>query len=312
MSGEPIIAVVGSLNMDLVVPVERHPSPGETVLGGDYANYPGGKGANQAVAAARSAGSTGAVRMFGRVGDDAFGRSLRAAMERDGVLVDTVLATDAPTGVAFIQVDEAGENVIVVSPGANARLSPRDLEGAWERPPKALLMQLETPLETVLEAAKGARRAGALVILSVAPARALSAEELRDVSLVIVNQHEAAMLLHTPEAAVRQDPEAAARALLGLVPRAVITLAADGAVWAHSEGSGRQPAFPATPVDTTAAGDAFSGALAVRLAEGGTLDEAVGFACAAGALAVETRGAQPSLPHREEIEELLANARAAS
>jgi len=303
MRTRPSIAVIGSLNMDLVVPVPRHPTPGETLLGDDYASHPGGKGANQAVAAARAGGN---VRMIGRVGEDAFADVLRDALVHDGIDVQRVVASDAPTGVAFIQVDEAGENVIVVSPGANARLSPDDLEGVMEPVPDVLLLQLEVPLETVLAGAKAARAVGATVVLSVAPAQPLSADQLRDVSVLAVNQHEAAMLLRLPEAEVRSDPEAAARALLQLAPAAVVTLGGDGAVWAEANGSGRQASFEVSPVDTTAAGDAFAGALGVRLGEGASLRDAVRFASAAGALAVTVHGAQPSLPERDRIEALLA------
>lgn len=303
MPAHPAITVIGSLNMDLVVPVERHPAPGETILGGEYVAHPGGKGANQAVAAARAGG---AVRMIGRVGEDGFGRDLRRTLERDGIDVAQVRACDAPTGVAFIQVTASGENVIVVSPGANARLTPEDVAEPLEAAPAVLLLQLETPLETVLAGARIARAAGSVVVLSVAPAQSLGAEQLRDVSVLAVNQHEAAMLLAVPEAEVRADPEAAVRALCRLTPAAVVTLGADGAVWADARGSGRQPAFSVRAVDTTAAGDAFAGALGVRLGEGATLAEAVRFAAAAGALAVTRHGAQPSLPARSAIERQLA------
>ena len=303
MSDRPSIAVIGSLNMDLVVPVPRHPTPGETLLGRDYASHPGGKGANQAVAAARAGGS---VRMIGRVGEDAFSGALREALKRDGIDVRRVLASEAPTGVAFIQVDPSGENVIVVSPGANARLSPDDLEGALDPAPDVLLLQLEVPLGTVLAGAKAARADGSTVVLSVAPAQALGPDQLRDVSVLLVNQHEAAMLLRRPEAEVRSDPEAAVSALLTLAPAAVITLGGDGAVWADASGSGRHASFEVPAVDTTAAGDAFAGALGVRLGEGMPLRDAVRFASAAGALAVTAHGAQPSLPARPAIEALLA------
>jgi len=175
-----------------------------------------------------------------------------------------------------------------------------------EPAPDVLLLQLEVPLETVLAGAKAARAVGSTVVLSVAPAQALGADQLRDVSVLAVNQHEAAMLLRRPEAEVRSDPEAAARALLKLAPAAVVTLGGDGAVWADADGSGRQTAFEVSPVDTTAAGDAFAGALGVRLGEGASLRDAVRFAGAAGALAVTVHGAQPSLPERASIEALLA------
>lgn len=297
-----MIVVVGSLNMDLVVRVPRHPRPGETLLGSAYETHPGGKGANQAVAAARAGGR---VRMIGRVGEDAFGQALRAGLARDGIEVNEVRAVAAPTGVAFIAVDAAGQNSIIVSPGANASLAPTDLRAAMFGDAKVVLLQLETPLATVLEAARLGRMAGATVILNVAPAQQLGAAQLQDVNLLLVNESEAAILLATDEAAVSAAPEASARRLLTLVPQAVITLGARGVAWAEADRTGLQPAYPVTPLDTTAAGDAFAGALAVALAAGDALAQAVRFAAAAGALAVTKAGAQPSLPHRAEIDALV-------
>jgi len=303
-----MIVVVGSLNMDLVVRVPRHPQPGETLLGSAYETHPGGKGANQAVAAARAGGR---VVMIGRVGQDAFGQRLREGLQQDGIDASAVLAVAAPTGVAFIAVDEAGQNSIIVSPGANATLTEGDLTAAQLSGEalfagaKVVLLQLETPLESVLAAARLGRAAGAMVILNLAPAQALTAAQLRDVDLLLVNESEAAALLNVSEAEVNAQPEAAAAKLLALVPRAVITLGARGAAWADRRQVGLQPAFAVRVVDTTAAGDAFAGALAVALAGGKTLAQAVRFAAAAGALAVTKVGAQPSLPSRAEIAALL-------
>jgi len=303
------IVVVGSLNMDLVVGVPRFPLAGETLLGGDYARHPGGKGANQAVAAARAGG---AVAMIGRVGADAFGDALTHGLQADGVRTDGVLALpDVPTGVAFISIDPSAQNTIVVAPGANARLAPDDLEPERFEGASVVLLQLEVPLDTTLQAARLGRAAGARVVLNLAPAQPLSAAQLADVDLLLVNETEAAGLTGIAVDEVARAPERAAAALTALVPAAVLTLGAAGAAWAEAAAdadadaaagpgepaaTGLVPGFPVDAVDTTAAGDAFAGALAVRLAGGAALADAVRFANAAGALAATQAGAQPSLP----------------
>jgi ribokinase len=309
-----MIVVVGSLNMDLVVPVPRFPAAGETLLGGDYARHPGGKGANQAVAAARAGG---AVAMIGRVGRDDFGSTLLSALAADGVATDGVAALDdAPTGVAFISVDGAAQNTIIVAPGANARLGPEGLEAARFAAARVVLLQLEVPLETALAAARLARAAGARVLLNLAPALPLRPDQLADVDVLLVNETEASLLSGIPTDEVARAPEAAAAALTSLVPAVVLTLGAAGAAWAEGGATGLVPGFVVRAVDTTAAGDAFAGALAVVLANGvparsgdraagagpaaiasGTsLAAAVRYANAAGALAATAPGAQPSLP----------------
>jgi ribokinase len=307
-----VIVVVGSLNVDLVVPVSRFPTSGETLLGGDYARHPGGKGANQAVAAARAGAR---VHMLGRVGDDAFGAWLVRGLEDDGIDTGGVRAlAGVPTGVAFISVDEHAQNCIIVSPGANARLAPDDLAAAAFEGARVVLLQLEVPLPTVLAAARLGRAAGARVVLNLAPAQALGRDALSDVDVLIVNEHEAALLLAdhgdaadtgTTGDAVRAAQERAARRLTELVPSAVVTLGADGAVWAEGGESGTVPGFAVEAVDTTAAGDAFVGALGAALADGGSVRDALRFACAAGALAVTRPGAQPSLPRADEIRAFL-------
>ena len=303
------IAVVGSVNMDLVVRVARHPRPGETLLGSDYVTHPGGKGANQAVAAARLGG---AVRFVGRVGADAFGERLAAALAHDGVDIAALGRSARPSGVAFIQVDERGQNSIVVSPGANHDLSVADLSAeeadAALATASVLMLQLEVPRDVVLAAAAVARRAGALVMLNLAPARRLEPDQLADVGLLLVNEHEAAIQLGTE--AEGKTPEEWAVALCRLVPNVVITLGAEGAVWASGAKSGKVQAFKVEPVDTTAAGDAFAGALAYYLARAGSWaeDAAVRFASAAGALATTRPGAQPSLPALADVTAMLREA----
>lgn len=300
----PEIVVVGSINMDLVVHLERHPLPGETLLGSDYQTFPGGKGANQAVAAARSGGR---VRMVGCLGSDGFGGQLLEGLIHDGIDTHWIKRVEGPSGVAFIAVNAQGQNSIIVAPGSNYRLLPEDLQAEAFTGAKVVLLQLEVPLPTVLEAARRGQEAGARVILNAAPARALAPEELRDVDLLVVNEFEAGIVLgqkapESIEAALRS-----AEALREKVPGAVVTLGEQGSVWADASRQGHLPAFRVEPVDTTAAGDAFVGMLASRLAEGEGLEAALRWASAAGALATTKEGAQPSLPTRAEAESFLAN-----
>jgi len=312
---EAIIAVVGSVNMDLVVGVPRHPAPGETISGTDYVTHPGGKGANQAVAAARLGAQ---VRFVGRVGSDPFGGELRRTLEADGVDVEHLGTSKGPSGVAFIQVDERGQNSIVVSPGANFAVTTDDLADSAFAGAAALVLQLEVPLPVVLAAARKARQLGMAVVLNLAPAERLTKVQLQDVTHLLVNEYEAGLLLGIPSFTVAADPENAARRLLELVPQVVVTLGDKGAAWALLQGgaavSGSEPAFSVKSVDTTAAGDSFTGAFALAVARGTAngadpvegVIEAVRFASAAGALATTKHGAQPSLPRLHEVEKLLA------
>ncbi len=298
------IVVVGSLNMDLVARVHEHPRPGETLLGSEYQTHPGGKGANQAVAAARMGAR---VRMIGRVGRDGFGGALLRGLEAEHVDAREVLEVGAPTGVAFIAINHRGENTIIVSLGANARLCPEDLTSLQFANAKVVLLQLEIPLETVEKAAQLGKEAGAVVVLNAAPARELPKTLLSKLGVLVVNESETFMLTgrlpDSPDSAL-----GAARELSSVVPSVVVTLGSQGACWAEGAGSGHQPGFPVQVVDTTAAGDAFVGALAVALSEELDLPSAVRLGAAAGALAVTKTGAQPSLPNREEVEALLRQA----
>ncbi|HSJ49839.1 MAG TPA: ribokinase [Actinomycetota bacterium] len=291
---DPAVVVVGSLNVDLVVRVGRHPHPGETVLGGDVARYAGGKGANQAVAAARLGQP---VAMVGRVGDDDAGATLVRALEADGVEASTVAVTSGvPTGTALIVVDVGGENTIVVSPGANARVTADDVRASAERLEAAavVLLQLEIPMETVEEAA---RLAGGTLVLNPAPAAALDAELLRRVDVLVPNRSELAALTGRP---VASDVAAAASSLRG--PAAVVvTLGSEGAVVASGDRSVVVPAPPVEVVDTTAAGDAFCGGLADAIVRGADVVEAARWAVRVAAAAVARPGAQSSLPTRAEV-----------
>ena len=299
------IVVVGSSNTDMIVQAARIPRPGETILGGAFTMAAGGKGANQAVGAARAGGQ---VTFVARVGDDLFGRQAIEGFCKDNIDVTHVTRdTGAPSGVALICVAADGENSIVVASGANGRLSPADVQVARGAIASAavLLCQLETPIETVKAAVEMAAGAGVRVILNPAPARPLDDDLLRHVSVLTPNETEAELLT-----GVKVDDDRAAAKAAGVlrkrgVKTVLITLGARG-TFACADGIEQLvPAFKVEPVDTTAAGDVFNGALAVALAEGRPLPEAVRFANAAGAISVTRLGAQPSAPKRAEIESLL-------
>ncbi len=293
------LLVVGSANADLVIGVARRPGAGETVLGSDLALHPGGKGANQAVAAARLGARTA---LLARVGDDAHGRLLLDSQRAAGVDTAGVLVGGAPTGVALITVDPSGDNSIVVSPGANGRLTPDDIRAA---PAAALLAasrvvsaQLEIPLETVTEVVRGLRT-GARFVLNPSPPRALPQDVLAACDPLIVNEHEARVLLGADAGGT---PEEWAGALLALGPRSVVvTLGEDGALVADASGTARVPAVKVNAVDTTGAGDAFTAALAWRLGAGESLADSAAYAARVGAVAVTRQGAQASFPTADEV-----------
>ena len=303
------IVVVGSINVDLVVRVAILPRPGETVLGGRFASVPGGKGANQAVAAARAGGRTTFVA---RVGDDSMGHAAINAFRAEGIETDFITITPhGPTGVALILVDASGENSIAVAGGANDRLCTDDIERARPAIEAAdvILLQLEVPLEAVAHAVTIARAAGTRVILNPAPARPLPAAILARVDILTPNETEGESLASQGDAPAPSaaDADALAGTLLGLGPRAVVvTRGAAGALVATAEDRTHVPAFPVEPRDTVAAGDVFNGCLAVMLAEGLDLVAATRFAAAAAAISVTREGAQTSAPRRGEIEAFLA------
>ncbi len=298
------IVVFGSINMDLVVRTPRLPAPGETLTGHTFFTAPGGKGANQAVACARLGAPT---RMVGRVGDDLFGEQLRASLRTAGVQDDGVLTAPGPSGVALIAVDDAAENTIVIVPGANGAVGGDDisrLEQALDGA-RVLLLQLEVPMAMVVAAARAARARGVTVMLDPAPALPLPDELWALTDILTPNESEAAALTGIP---VRdeQSAAAAARALLARGVRTVIIkLGARGALVADTDNTRMWPAFTVTPVDTVAAGDAFNGGLATALSEGRSFEEAIRWGLAAGALSVTKPGAQPSMPDRRELLELL-------
>lgn len=294
------IVVVGSINMDLVVRAPRHPQPGETILGTDFQTFPGGKGANQAVSAARLGSK---VKMIGRVGTDSFGDSLLATLQQDGVDTEMVLKTEGvASGVALITVSETGQNNIVVVPGANSRLSPTDIQAACSTFEGAavVLVQLEIPLETVAETVRLARGQGAKVILNPSPAQTLRHELLAQVDYLIPNEYELSLLTGIQSLSIAADELKS----LG-IQCLVVTLGADGVLVHEGEESHHIPPHQVKVVDSTAAGDAFAGAFAVALSEGRSALDAATFGNAAGALAVTKAGAQPSLPTRETIRQFL-------
>ncbi|HEU5318942.1 MAG TPA: ribokinase [Chloroflexota bacterium] len=302
----PRVCVVGSFNVDLVFGAPRLPERGETLAGSAFGMFIGGKGANQAVAAARAGAR---VEMIGRLGSDSFGRDVTGALEEEGVVLRHVVRdAHEGTGVAGIVVDPHGGNAIVVVPRANMRLTEQDVRKARGAISAAdvLLLQLEVPLEASLAAAKIARQAGVRVILNPAPARDLPDALYAAVDVLTPNESETQLLTGVP-ATTREGAVEAARVLAGRgVKTILLTLGERGALVLEQGGEPIAVPAPAVEaVDTTAAGDAFCGALGVALAEGKAMDEAVRFACAAGALACTVMGAGPSLPRRERIEELL-------
>ena len=303
--------VVGSLNVDLVVRAPRLPQPGETLIGDGFASHPGGKGANQAVAAARM-GVT--VAMLGRVGDDEHGRLLLAALQREGVHCGAVgLDARLPTGVAAIVVARDGENSIVVVPGANQGLTSPHVAQAAEHivTARVVVAQLETPQDTVFDALDRARRAGAITLLNAAPAAALSARQLESVQWLVVNEGEAGLLLGKPVDDVAQA-RTAALALRALgPPDVVLTLGANGLVHACADGVMHHPTAAVTAVDSTGAGDTFVGVLAAALAQGWPAAEALRWGQAAASIAVTRRGAQAAMPTRAEVALRLARRDAA-
>ena len=301
------IVVVGSLNVDLVVRVPRFPAPGETVVGTDYAVFPGGKGANQAVAAARLGGD---VHMVGRVGNDDNGRLLLASLASAGVDAGGVrVDADAPTGTAVITIDGAGQNMIAIVPGANGRLRPDDVEARRSVLASAVvvLLQLEVAFDVVEGAARLGREAGATVVLDPAPARPEALPLLARVDVVTPNETELACLVGAPSGP-RGIEEAArlARVLLDRGAKSVIAkLGTLGALEVTTAGRRFWPAHAVDAVDTTAAGDVWNGAFAAALAEGRSVDDAGAFASAAAAISVTRPGAQPSMPTRVEVERFL-------
>jgi ribokinase len=300
-----MIVVFGSINLDLITRVERIPGPGETTLGGDYATSPGGKGANQALAA-RRAGSK--VAMVGAVGRDSFAGEALALLKADGVDLSATTEVAAPTGAAFIAVDRHGENAIVVASGANRLAKAAQLEKLTIGSGDILVLQRETPPAEVEAAALHAKAKGGRVILNLAPAGAPSDMLLAALDTLILNEHEALTLADALQIAARAPEEVAAHLAQTRGLATIVTLGPVGAV-GHAKGVRyAAPAPPVTVVDTTGAGDTFVGAFAAALDRGLSFEAAMKRGLAAGSLACTKPGAQPSMPYAAEIEALVGKA----
>ena len=296
------VFVLGSINQDFVLKVERRPEPGETVTNAELSTHNGGKGANQAAAAARLGAS---VAFLGRVGDDEFSEPLVRALQEKGIDTNLVRRVpDTSTGAAFITVTPDGENAITVAPGANRSLTPEDVDADAIGEASVFVAQMEVPMQTVLRAVEMAAERGTRAVVNLAPTFEVPRELLEKLDPLVVNEHEAALLLGSEVQGV-DGALAAAPELLSLGPRsAVITIGEDGAVFADGESVEHLPAPEVEVVDTTGAGDAFVGALAVKLAHDSSLQEAVAYAVRAGAAAVTKEGAQGALPTPEVVEAL--------
>jgi ribokinase len=301
------IVVVGSSNTDLIIKVPEIPRPGETIMGGEFMTFPGGKGANQAVAAARAGGD---VVFIASVGDDAYGNESVKGYKLDNINTENIKVNKGiPSGVAMITISSSGENAITVAPGANSALRPEDLDEAEEAFDEAdyMLVQLETPLDTVQKAVEMGREFGTRVILNPAPATELPDEILACIDLITPNETEAERLTGIEVNGV-EDAIKAAEVLHKRGVRAVIiTMGSEGA-FLSDQLSGKKemiPGFKVTAVDTTAAGDVFNGHFAVAIAEGEKIEDAIRFAHAAAALSVQKLGAQSSIPRREETDYFL-------
>ncbi len=304
-SGRPLILSLGGINMDLVTFSERLPADGETVVGNRFVTYPGGKGANQAVAASRMGARSA---MVGRVGDDMFGPQLTDLLQSAGVATDAVgVSAGTNSGIAVISVGEGGQNRIVQVLGANDTCGDAEYDAVAALLPEAsaLLLQLEVSIDLSIKVAEAAYSRGVHVVLDPGPVRPVPEEFYRSVSIITPNETEAEALVGYPVT----DEQAAARAAGELLARgvgaAVIKLGAQGAYWSVGQAGGMVPPFAVQAVDTVAAGDAFNGALAVALSEGHPLDSAVRWGCAAGALSVTRVGAQDSMPERDAVVALL-------
>jgi ribokinase len=300
----PDILVVGSLNADLVVQAPYFPQPGETISGGDLQVIPGGKGANQAVAAARLGVS---VAMLGRVGKDNFGDFLLNNLKSNHVDINYIQRDDSSTGTAIIVVDANGQNSIVLSAGANGKVSALDLEAASFPDFGLLLLQLEIPTPTVLRAAQLAKENGVRVILNPAPAKQLPNELIALADFIIPNETELSLLTsHKVDDII--SAELAARVLLNLgAQNVIVTLGSRGTLTVTKDRCRHIPAFKVEVVDTTAAGDAFIGGFATALLQNKPIEEAISYGCTCGALAITKFGAQPSLPTKEEAERFMSS-----
>ena len=295
MDSTATVLVAGSANLDFVVRAAHIPAPGETVLGREFRTFPGGKGANQAIASARAGGAPTAMLLA--LGDDAYAAPVEASLREAGVVLHIVRAADQPTGTAFICVSDSAENAITVAPGANAALRAEHLPALAGI--RHLLLQLETPLAVVTAYARAARAAGVTVVLNAAPAQALPDELLAATDLLIVNEGELAAI-----SGIADDVTAALERVA--VPTVIVTLGARGCIARTPQGRVQQGGFKVDAIDTTAAGDTFCGALVAALSRGEPLAASLAFASAAAAIACTRLGAQASIPALAEVRHFLA------
>jgi ribokinase len=301
MTTNKTILIIGSSNTDMVIKADKFPLPGETILGGKFFMFPGGKGANQAVAASRLGG---AVTFITKIGNDIFGKQALQQFKNEGIRTEYVMSdSENPSGVALITVDSKGENTIVVAQGSNAALMPADLGKAQEEFKKQdiVLMQLEIPLQTVMYVAQEVHQLGKKVIFNPAPARPLPAELFKTLYAITPNKAETEAIADVQITDTKSIESAAKKIYKKGVQHVIITLGARGAFLYNNEGGRLIEAPKVHAVDSTAAGDVFNGALATALAEGANLDDAVGFANHAASISVTKMGAQASAPYRNEL-----------
>jgi ribokinase len=299
------LVVVGSANIDMVVSTSRFPIAGETILGKSFHMFPGGKGANQAVCAAKLGGE---VQFIGRMGDDIFRDRLFESMHKDGVdLLEVLIDRETSTGIALIMVDDEGRNEIVVVPGSNMNLSPRDIDSKADviSAARVVLMQLEIPLETVIHTAKNAKKNAAAIILNPAPARELPERLFSLVDYLTPNESEAEMLTGIRVTSIESAGKAARSLMDRGVSNVIVTLGEKGSLFVNDRCEKHFPAVSVKPVDTTAAGDAFNGAFALSIVKGMEIDDGVRFATTVAALSVTRMGAQSSMPTPEELHSFL-------
>jgi ribokinase len=299
------LIVIGSSNIDLVISVARIPAIGETVLGGKSSMVFGGKGANQAVAAIRSGADTAFIT---KVGNDLFGDNLKTHFKDEGFPPELILTDEnEPTGVAQIFVSEKGENCIAVAPGANMQLLPKDMVPYLDliANAKVVLLQLETPLETIAYIVEMARNKEIKIILNPAPAQPLRTEILENIWLLTPNESEASILSGIEVVDQKSAHRAAIRLLEMGIKNVIITLGENGCIFCQEKGMEYFKAFKTNAIDTTAAGDVFNGTLASEITRNKSIEEAIAFATAAAAISVSRKGAQPSIPYREEVENIL-------
>jgi ribokinase len=292
-----VIAIIGSVNMDISARVEHLPRPGETVLGGRAQIGLGGKGANQAVAARLLEAHEASVRLIASIGGDAFGHEALQMLEKNRVDLEHLHRSSQPTGIALITVDAAAQNSIIVAPGANSDLEPQHVTSEALSGSSVVCISLEIPKATWLEAIRAARASGATVVVNASPLGGVQPSDLEGSAVLVVNQLEAAVLAGLP---LETEAITLARALQSIAARVVVTLGANGAVWV-GEDDGYAPGVPIHATDTTGAGDTFCGALCVAIAEGATLPNAVHFANIAGALCATRAGTTSAMPTRAEI-----------